>query len=611
MLFVDGVGIRQLFSIHFYKIIIMNFLIQSSVFPSHDLCSEESLYFRLNDRCLLQYGEHSRVLMQKGGRLHTDTYFNSVSIGKWKNHTGLTDLTLQLHFKGAAVLKWMWHRTQNRHAVIGEVNLSSDDAGQAVQVQVPQYERLVDGVVSFELFALEDSELLGFEYTTTMAPRREVKLGIAITHFNRQQYVIPAVRRLNQQLLTDPRYADRVKLFVVDNSQNLTADQMTGAQIIPNANLGGSGGFMRGLIHLQDSGEFTHCLFMDDDASNETESIRRSISFLQYATDENLAIVGTMFREQFPNIQYENNSWFNGVCHSRIHNLDMIPVENLVESEAVDGADFGGWWFFFFPLVAVKSLSFPYFVRGDDIGFSLANPFKIITLAGVNSWQEEFDLKNGVLPSYLDIRSLLILALIRSYPRAGRGKSMRIVRNFFKRLALTYQYESAEAVLDGVEDVLKGSDFWRNNVDMSQRRPEILARAKKEKLVAVAPDWFNQYQYVESHKKVSLRKKILLNGHLIPKFLFRKKNVAVKKGYGGCINETYRRREVLYIHELTQQGFVVQHDKVAFFRSVRRYLGLQYQLWRNYERLSQEYRESFSELTSREFWLKQFETHNK
>ena len=141
MLFVDGVGIRQLFSIHFYKIIIMNFLIQSSVFPSHDLCSEESLYFRLNDRCLLQYGEHSRVLMQKGGRLHTDTYFNSVSIGKWKNHTGLTDLTLQLHFKGAAVLKWMSHRTQNRHAVIGEVNLSSDGAGQAVHVQVPQCER--------------------------------------------------------------------------------------------------------------------------------------------------------------------------------------------------------------------------------------------------------------------------------------------------------------------------------------------------------------------------------------------------------------------------------------------------------------------------------------
>ena len=35
----------------------MSFLIQSSVFPSHDLCSEEELYFRLNERCLLQYGE--------------------------------------------------------------------------------------------------------------------------------------------------------------------------------------------------------------------------------------------------------------------------------------------------------------------------------------------------------------------------------------------------------------------------------------------------------------------------------------------------------------------------------------------------------------------------
>lgn len=590
----------------------MNFILQSAVFPSHDLCSEEGLYFKMNDRCTLQYGgDTSQVVMHKGGHLLTDTYFNSVSIGKWKNHTGLTDLALSLRFKGQVMLKWWWHRTQGRHLVIGEAMLSSDDPNHPVQLAIPQYERLMDGVINFELFALEDSKLLGFEYTTTMQPRREVKLGIVITHFNRQQYVIPAVRRLNQQLLADPRYADRVKLFVVDNSQNLTAEQMMGAQVIPNANLGGSGGFMRGLIHVQDGDEFTHCLFMDDDASNETESIRRTIAFLQYVTDEKLAIAGTMFREQFPNIQFENNSWFNGVCHSRIHNLDMIPINNLVESESVADADFGGWWFFCFPLAAVKCLSFPYFVRGDDIGFSLVNPFKIITLAGVNSWQEDFDLKNGILPSYLDIRSLLVLALTRSYPRAGRGKSMRIVRNFYKRLALTYQYESAEAVLDGVEDVLKGPEFWRENVDMGRRRLEILARAKREKLMPVSTDWFNQYSYAESNKKVPLRRKMSLNGHLIPQFLFHKKNVAVKKGYGGCVNETYRRKEVLYIHQLTQQGFVVQHDKVAFFQGMKRYLRLQYQLWRNYKRLSKEYCNSFNELTSREFWMKQFEIHNK
>ena len=589
----------------------MIFTLQSAVFPSHDLCSEESLYFRVNDRCALQYGDINRVVMSKDGRLNTDTYFNSVSIGKWRNHTGLTDIALNLNFKGKVLLKWWWHRTQHRHLVIGETTLGSADVNQAIQIQIPQYERLTDGVISFELFALEDSELTGFEYTTTMQPRREVKLGISITHFNRQQYVIPAVRRLNEQLLTDPRYADRVKLFVVDNSQNLKPEEMVGATIIPNANLGGSGGFMRGLIHLQDSGDFTHCLFMDDDASNETESIRRTISFLQYALDEKLAIVGTMFREQFPHIQYENNSWFNGVCHSRIHNLDVRSIDNLVESESVDGADFGGWWFFTFPLASVKHLSFPYFVRGDDIGFSITNPFRIITLAGVNSWQEDFDLKNGVLPTYLDMRSLLVLALTRSYVRAGRGKSMRIVRNFYKRLALTYQYESAEAVLDAVEDVLKGPSFWRDNVDMSERRPQILSRIKKEKLAPVAEDWFNEYKFVESFKKVSLRKKISLNGHLLPKMFFRKKSVAVRKGYGGCINETYRRKEVLYIHPLTQQGFVVQHDKSAFFQGLMRYFKIQYQLWRDYNRLSKEYLDSFEELTSREFWQKQFDTHNK
>ena len=611
MLFVDGVGIRQLFSIHFYKIIIMNFLIQSSVFPSHDLCSEESLYFRLNDRCLLQYGEHSRVLMQKGGRLHTDTYFNSVSIGKWKNHTGLTDLTLQLHFKGAAVLKWMWHRTQNRHAVIGEVNLSSDDAGQAVQVQVPQYERLVDGVVSFELFALEDSEVLRFEYTTTMAPRREVKLGIAITHFNRQQYVIPAVRRLNQQLLTDPRYGDRVKLIVVDNSQNLTAEQMTGAQIIPNANLGGSGGFMRGLIHVQDSGEFTHCLFMDDDASNEIDAIRRTISLLQYVTDEDAAVTGAMFYEQVPFVQHENGAWFNGVCFPRNSGFDMRDINSCVENEVEEAVDYGGWWFFAFALKSVKEYVFPFFVRGDDTTFSIRNNFHIVTLNGICSWQEDFRMKDSPLTAYLDVRSNLAQSLIGLHPQASRGKALRLIRNGYKKYAWTYHYESAQALLDGVEDVMKGPEFWAQNADMKERRPQIMARINKEKMQVLPPDWKQKFHWVEKSQKKRLTRRLTLNGHLLPLFAFRKHNVSISKGYGGRINESFRCKKVLCVDLPSQKGYVVEHDKQKFFTGLMRYYRMRYRFWRDYNKLKVAYRSQLKDLTSREFWSKQFETHNK
>ena len=589
----------------------MSFITQSAVFPSYDLCSDEDLYFRLNERCLLQYGEVSRVVMHKGGVLSTDTYFNSVSVGKWKSLTGLTDLTLQLRFKGAVALKWSWHRTHNRQIVIGEAKLSSVDINQPVQIPVPQYERLSDGVISFELFALEDTEVAGFEYTTTMAPRRDVKLGITITHFNREQYVVPAVRRLNQQLLTDPSYADRVRLFVIDNSQNLTNAQMAGAKVIPNANLGGSGGFMRGLIHIQDSGEFTHGLFMDDDASNEIEAIRRTISLLEYAIDEKTAVSGAMLFEQYPAIQHENGAWFNGRCCPRNSGFDMSELGNIVENEKLVQVDYGGWWFFAFPLKYVRHYTFPFFVRGDDIYFSLKNHFDIATLNGICSWQEDFAIKDGPLTSYLDTRGHLVHNLLGTFSGSRRGKSLRMIRNWFRRYALTYHYESANAVLDAVEDVMEGPDFWLENIDMRKRRSEILSCVKNEKLQDVSTDWNLEFRQVKKSPKKQLSRRLTLNGHLLPKMFFKKYNVALPKGFGGRINESFRCNKILCVDSLSQKGYVVEHDKRAFFSALRRYYKIRYRWWRNYDRLKVAYQARERELTSRDFWLKQFETHNK
>lgn len=589
----------------------MSFILQSVVFPSYDLCGEESLYFKMNDRCALQSLGRSKVLMQQGGRLFTNTYFNTVSIGKWKSYTGLTDLTLNLSFQGRVVLKWWWYRSEERHLVIGESILSCDDASYPVSVPVPQYERLTDGVVGFELFALENSEIFDFDYRTTMQPRRQVRLGIVITHFNREQYVVPAVRRLNQQLLTDPSYADRVRLFVIDNSQNLTNAQMAGAKVIPNANLGGSGGFMRGLIHIQDSGEFTHGLFMDDDASNEIEAIRRTISLLEYAIDEKTAVSGAMLFEQYPAIQHENGAWFNGICCPRNSGFDMSELGNIVENEKLVQVDYGGWWFFAFPLKYVRHYTFPFFVRGDDIYFSLKNHFDIATLNGICSWQEDFAIKDGPLTSYLDTRGYLVHNLLGTFSGSRRGKSLRMIRNWFRRYALTYHYESANAVLDAVEDVMEGPDFWLENIDMRKRRSEILSCVKNEKLQDVSTDWNLEFRQVKKSPKKQLSRRLTLNGHLLPKMFFKKYNVALPKGFGGRINESFRCNKILCVDSLSQKGYVVEHDKRAFFSALRRYYKIRYRWWRNYDRLKVAYQARERELTSRDFWLKQFETHNK
>ena len=116
------------------------------------------------------------------------------------------------------------------------------------------------GMLFVLIEAYEDTKIFGGYFGTNDEPKNEVNLGIVITHFNRKQYVIPAIKRLKEELIEDNLYKNNIELIVVDNSQNLPDLQYKGIKIIPNDNLGGSGGFARGLIHLSENSKFTHCL---------------------------------------------------------------------------------------------------------------------------------------------------------------------------------------------------------------------------------------------------------------------------------------------------------------------------------------------------------------
>jgi GT2 family glycosyltransferase len=62
---------------------------------------------------------------------------------------------------------------------------------------------------------------------------------------------------------------------VVDNANNVDFDEppCDDLNVVPNRNLGGAGGFARGLMWLRQQCWATHVLFMDDDISLETEAL--------------------------------------------------------------------------------------------------------------------------------------------------------------------------------------------------------------------------------------------------------------------------------------------------------------------------------------------------
>ena len=568
-------------------------IIQGCVYPNLTLCTEIELYFRL-DRALIDFNK-SRIFINKMGRVDTNTYFNSISVGKWKRHTEVNDLSLNLTFKGKIKLLWQLDRLHYSSKVLGENYLTSDDF-KTVNIPLEFWNSLEDGILSFSIVALDDSELAAFSYSTTSPISQVVKLGIVITHFNRQQFVLPAVERLKSALLQNEEYKDKIALFIVDNSQNLP--EIDGVTIIP--------------INLQETEGYTHCLFMDDDASCEVESIKRTLSFLEYSTSSSQCVAGAMLREAEAFRQHENGAKFDGLCRPNKCGLDLRDIHGLLVNEEEEHIDYGGWWFFAFPIKDIKNYAFPYFVRGDDIGFGLKHKFNTVTLNGISTWQEDFSLKNGPLPYYLDARNHIMQHLQGLIPQGFKGIAKTTARMCLKNL-LTYNYETALAVIYAMEDVLKGSDFWRNNVDMSTKRKEILSLVINEKPRDITVDEISFAKTGNPNEGRILRliRWSTLNGHLLPKVLFKKGYVWQNKGFGGNLREIYRYSKVLYIHWPSRKGFMLEHSKPKFFSYLFRYTKALFKLYVRYGALSKDSQNSYDELTSKEFWKKQFKQVNK
>lgn len=225
-------------------------ILQRAVFPKINLCTQLDLYFRVNEFADINL-TNSFITLDNKGYFSTDTYFNSLSIGKWKRYTAVEDLYFSIKFKGKIKLVWYVNRLHFSPKIMKEVYLENFELSE-ITIPLELWEDVEDGMLAFYISAFSYSEIYDFSYKTTTKESHIVNLGIVITHFNRQKYVLPALQRLKNELLSDDNFNDKVSLYVVDNSQNLPS--VEDVTIIPNENLGGSGGFSRGLIELKEKG---------------------------------------------------------------------------------------------------------------------------------------------------------------------------------------------------------------------------------------------------------------------------------------------------------------------------------------------------------------------
>ena len=413
----------------------------------------------------MQPGPGGTLHLEHGVTISFDTYFGALFEQQWRVYTLAGRFTLTLDLAGRALIR-IWRRTAQGSRSLLHERLMDGPGAIGLPDDKPHFRQT--GRIWFELTAQDGPVTLrtaewSASAPTTVAPAR---LGVVICTFNRE-----ADLRTVLATLAEDSDDDAVARIVVVNQGRpglrtspaiapaavLLADRL---RIVEQANLGGAGGFGRGLLETLDDPAVTHVCFLDDDVRIEPESLRRMAAFFTLAK-HGFALGGHMLDSVRPTTLYEGGATVeaNGGLTPLHHALDLTRPAALDSLMDIAAMHYNGWWMFGFPksLAASHGMPLPCFIRGDDVEFGLRlheAGVPTVPLPGVGIWHEPFYLKIGGWQLYYETRNALIAAALHQDFSPNRIALM-LAKRLLTQL-LTYRYYSAALIVRAIEDFRTG-----------------------------------------------------------------------------------------------------------------------------------------------------------
>ncbi|MFW8637124.1 glycosyltransferase [Cribrihabitans pelagius] len=578
--------------------------LQSLMWPEAGVCTERDLFVRVHGKA--GPAEAGGLRFFEDSRAEFNTWFNLFNAGTWQRHCGLQSLYLLLQGRGRFAVTVILARPEHSWDRLDRI-VELDDGPVRLDLGALLPPPGGKGVMFFELQAIgTEAELADAAWQTADAPRRQPQLALAVTTFKREAAVARTAERFCAFRETS-WMKDRVELIITDNGQSVELPPRDGVTVIANENLGGAGGFTRGLLEARARGA-SHCLFMDDDASIHMQSLERTWMLLAFAEDAATAVAGAMISEQHRWAVWENGARFFTRCQPQHMGCDLRDFWQMADMEwEVSGAApeglYGGWWYFAFPVAQAEHLAFPFFVRGDDVSFSMVNRFNIVRLNGVVSYQESFTDKESPQTWYLDLRSHMAHHLSLPQLEVGARGVLKIALWFFQRNLPRMHYDTLAAINLAVEDVMQGPEFFDRNADMAQRRAEIKALTGAEAWQELTPE--TSLPPVRHHPPAAWRRhlmKLSLNGLLLPGFARFGRKITLEAQNRGHLGHVWGAAEITCLNAERTKFYTVRHSKSAAWRELKRFAANARAFLKAYDQLAAAYRSRYGSLTSEAYW---------
>ncbi len=561
------------------------------------------------------------------GDVDFTTYLNALGIGKWRRYANVGGVCLRLELCGdeatvyGTCLRPGSGEIERVSAPLAHIEASDEWHVANVSIPVPEGAH----IVSFALVSEGEVRLKGGSWYTQVNETavNEVRIAIATTTFRKEAYVTRNIEAIRTELFGGSDEAhDKFHLFVVDNGRTLDAEALSdnNVTVIPNPNVGGSGGFARGMMAAQDA-NCTHVLLMDDDVRVFPESFKRTYNLLRLANARyaQAFIEGGMLNMEDPNILFEDVATVkrDGMYYSVNRSVPIDTVEGMGAVEATDvelPRVYGAWWYCCIPTSVVRSkgLPLPLFVRCDDVEYGLRCGATIMTMNGICVWHECFEGRfKGSVDSYQLTRNFLIMAACDDLDKSIVRAFMMRFRRTFHIFLRSMNYDTCDLMLDGLSDYLKGPSFiaevdgekllMKNGkkneqlVDVEELDPQIVGAAK--------PD--HRYLGAERDRGMLLKTLEMLphDRHVLPDALLAKEPAPMYFSRGAYPACKTMRRSVLVAYDKTgTKANIRTMDRERWARLRERMHVLMAEYRKRNNEVVTEYRNAMPYLTSREFW---------
>jgi len=408
--------------------------------------------------------------------LNFTSLFNSFPAEHFLLNTTATQVWLQLDIRGKADSISIYRKSQWSEERI----VQQHDCDEGIVRLGPFPLEKGTERYSFSLETRDEIILRGGGWLVD-AEVKNKNVAVCITTFKKENYVTANVNALlNYPPLADANY----RIFVVDNGSTLQREDFAASdkfELIPQANLGGTGGFMRGLVAAEKS---DYILFMDDDILLAPEMIYRAVAIAQIARPKK-AFGGMMLHytrkdkihEQGGRLPWKVNNFFQAINSD--DQLQLVQKKARTEGAEQSGKieardnentldkfaplyaenhpDFSGWWFY---MAETKETPFlpNFFFKWDDICSSLylqqhGNSLSVFPTIFV--WHEDFSIKRHLMMTdYLSMRNEVWTFAFLNIPAKQMQIAFRRTFMLIVRDILMYDYQRAKIRLKSLQDAL-------------------------------------------------------------------------------------------------------------------------------------------------------------